>query len=150
MRELHAKSEDGTDITAIDQGNGPTVLIVHPSGSDERSWDVVASLLADEYRVVRIRRRIYASPTAAATAARSGHTFAIEAADVLAVAALLDQPVLLVGHSAGAVAALESALRKPDAFAAIVAYEPPMPTRLLLISHAETASMRRARVMMRA
>jgi pimeloyl-ACP methyl ester carboxylesterase len=144
MPELHATSEDGTIITAIDEGSGPTVLVVHPSGQDERSWDAVAALLIDEYRyrVVRIRRRIYASPTAtaaeAATATFPGHTYATEAADVLAVAALLDRPLLLVGHSAGAVAALEAALRAPGTFAAIVAYEPPMPTRQLVGGAATT------------
>ncbi len=57
---------------------------------------------------------------------------ATEAADIVAVAELLGSPVLLVGHSSGAVAALEAALLDPTAFAGLFLYEPPMPTRELL------------------
>lgn len=54
---------------------------------------------------------------------------AVEAADILAVAELLAGPVLLAGHSSGAVAALEAAVRAPSAFAGLFLYEPPVPTR---------------------
>src|SRR6185436_12486729 len=54
---------------------------------------------------------------------------ATEAADILAIAALLAPPILLVGHSSGAIAALEAALRSPSTFAAMLLYEPPLPTR---------------------
>lgn len=57
---------------------------------------------------------------------------AVEAADIVAVAGLLDAPVLLVGHSSGAVAALEAALLAPAAFAGLFLYEPPLPTRELI------------------
>lgn len=65
---------------------------------------------------------------------------AVEAADILAVADLLDPPVLLVGHSSGAVAGLEAALASPAAFAGMVAYEPPMPTRELVGGEAAVAA----------
>lgn len=129
MQELLATSEDGTSIAATDEGSGPTILIVHPGGQNETSWSIVASLLADDFRVVRIRRRIYAEDAADTWA---GHTFAVEAADVLAVARLSDRPVFLVGHSSGAVAALEAALREPEAFNGVLVYEPPLPTRSLV------------------
>ncbi|MFC9618540.1 alpha/beta fold hydrolase [Streptomyces sp. NPDC056930] len=57
---------------------------------------------------------------------------AVEAADIVAVAGLLKPPVLLVGHSSGAVAALEAALLAPFAFAGLFLHEPPMPTRELV------------------
>ncbi len=56
----------------------------------------------------------------------------VEAADIVAVARLLDGPTLLVGHSSGAVAALEAALLEPSAFDGMVLYEPPMPTKHLV------------------
>jgi len=124
MTELHATSNDGTVITALDDGSGPTVLVVHPGGGDATSWDAVVGPLTADFRMVRIHRRIYAP---GATLPRT-HSMAVEAADILAVAALLEQPVLLVGHSSGAVAALQAALFAPSSFAAILVYEPPMPT----------------------
>ncbi|MFC8718822.1 alpha/beta fold hydrolase [Kitasatospora sp. NPDC057198] len=72
-------------------------------------------------RTVRVRRRRYL-PGPAPT-----HPVATEAADVLAIAALLDRPPLLVGHSSGATVALEAAAARPTAFAGLVLYEPPLP-----------------------
>ncbi len=57
---------------------------------------------------------------------------AIEVADTSAIARLLPAPVVLVGHSSGAVVALETALAHPEQFAGVVAYEPPMPTTSLV------------------
>ncbi|MFI5755878.1 alpha/beta fold hydrolase [Streptomyces sp. NPDC051569] len=102
--------------------------MVHPGGGDATTWDGVTRELADDYRVVRIHRRIYAPGAVIALP----HSMAVEAADIVAVAELLDPPVLLAGHSSGAVAALEAALLDPSAFAGLFLYEPPMPTRELL------------------
>ena len=126
MTDLRAISADGTPVTALAEGSGPTILIVHPGGGDASSWGLVAHRLADAYRTVRIQRRIYA-PGAPLP---PDHSMAVEAADILAILDLLDRPVLLVGHSSGGVAALEAALLAPSSsLAGIVVYEPPMPTR---------------------
>jgi pimeloyl-ACP methyl ester carboxylesterase len=53
-------------------------------------------------------------------------TMAAEVRDVLAVSAAVGARPLLVGHSSGAVVALESALAAPVAFAGMVLYEPPV------------------------
>jgi pimeloyl-ACP methyl ester carboxylesterase len=121
MAMLNASGADGATVSAIDEGEGPAILIVHPGSSDASAWSEVARLLIDEFRVVRIQRRIYASGAMIALP----HTMATEAADVLAVAGQLKRP-LLVGHSSGAVAALEAALVSPAAFAGMVLYEPPL------------------------
>ncbi|MFE6050446.1 alpha/beta fold hydrolase [Kitasatospora sp. NPDC056446] len=124
MTELHASSDDSRPVTALDEGSGPVLLVVHPGGGDATSWDGVTRHLADGFRVVRIRRRIYVPGADIALP----HSMAVEAADVLAVAGLLEPPVVLVGHSSGAVAALEAALSAPSVFAGLVLYEPPLPT----------------------
>jgi pimeloyl-ACP methyl ester carboxylesterase len=49
-----------------------------------------------------------------------------EVADVLAVTAAVGAAVLLVGHSSGAVVALEAALASSSSFAGMVLYEPPL------------------------
>jgi pimeloyl-ACP methyl ester carboxylesterase len=126
MPELRAiAAGTSAPITALDDGRGPTILIVHPGGNDPTSWNSVTRLLTDYFRVVRIRRRIYV-PGAAIP---SDHSMAVEAADILAIANLLDPPILLVGHSSGAIAALEAALRAPSTFTAMFLYEPPLATR---------------------
>ncbi|MFJ1707540.1 alpha/beta fold hydrolase [Kitasatospora sp. NPDC088346] len=126
MTELRATSADGTLVTALDDGSGPALLLVHGGGEDPGSWDGVTAALVEDFRVVRINRRIYADGAPAAGAA---HSCAVEAADVLAVAAALGQPALLVGHSSGAIAALEAALVDPSAFRGLFLYEPPVPSR---------------------
>ncbi|GAB7188440.1 hypothetical protein ATKI12_8271 [Kitasatospora sp. Ki12] len=128
MSELRTPSRDGRPVTALDDGAGPALLVVHPGGGDATSWDGVTAHLTGDHRVVRIHRRLYA-PGAAPVLP---HTMAVEAADVLAVAGLLEPPVVLVGHSSGAVAALEAARLAPTAFAGLVLYEPPLPTRELV------------------
>ncbi len=60
---------------------------------------------------------------------------AVEAADILAVASRLSRPIL-VGHSSGAVAALEAALVAPPAFSGMVLYEPPLATTLPVVGEA--------------
>ncbi|MER6559270.1 hypothetical protein ABT300_16325 [Streptomyces sp. NPDC001027] len=35
------------------------MLVVHPGGGDATTWDGVTRRLTDDFRVVRIRRRIY-------------------------------------------------------------------------------------------
>ncbi|WPW29098.1 alpha/beta hydrolase [Streptomyces atratus] len=132
MTELLASSGDGRPITALDDGRGPNLLVVHPGGGDATTWDGVTRQLTDDFRVVRILRRVYAPGADIALP----HSMAIEAADIVAVAELLKPPVLLVGHSSGAVAAMEAALLAPSAFAGLFLYEPPMPTRELVAGEA--------------
>ena len=127
MPELHV-THGGVTVAAIDEGSGPALLIVHPGATDASSWAPVARLLTDEFRVVRIRRPIYV-PGAAIPA---DHSMASEAAHILAIAARLEPPIGLIGHSSGAVAALEAALRVPARFAAMLLYEPPVASRSLV------------------
>jgi pimeloyl-ACP methyl ester carboxylesterase len=123
MTILRAVTADGAAVQAIDEGQGPALLVVHPGSSDATSWEGVARLLTDEFRVVRVQRRLYAP----GSAIRLPHTMAADAADVLAVAARLERP-LVIGHSSGAVAALEAALASPASFSAMALYEPPLAT----------------------
>ena len=126
MADLLAISGDGVPVTALDEGEGPTLLVVHPGGGPATSWNGVTAYLADRFRVVRVNRRIYVSPRSTPPLK---HSLRTETADVLSIAGLLDGPLILVGHSSGAVVALETALRSPALFAGVIAYEPPMPTR---------------------
>lgn len=52
-------SADGTNVLAIDEGQGPVILILHPGSDDGSSWAKVAARLSSRFRVVRLRRRPY-------------------------------------------------------------------------------------------
>ena len=119
---MTAVSADGTLVRAFDDGNGPAILVIHPGLDDGRSWAKVAARLSGRFRVIRVVRRHYRLdlPPAAYSIDR-------EVEDVLAAAAI-GPPVLLVGHSSGAVVALEAMARAPTAFAGAVLFEPPVAT----------------------
>lgn len=119
---LDVTSADGTRIKVTDEGHGKPVLIVHPGGANSASWARVARYLAPRFRVLRFDRRPYRVPGGAGPA----ETMQNEVSDVLAIAAFAGGPLLLVGHSSGAVVALEAALASPSAFAGMVLYEPPV------------------------
>ena len=124
MSELLVLGPDGP-IPVTDEGQGPAVLLLHAGSADRSSWAGVAAALAGRFRVLRFDRWTYRDGHAGAAPAGAG-AMAAEVADVLAVAAAAGERPLLVGHSSGAVVALESALAAPSAFRAMVLYEPPV------------------------
>jgi pimeloyl-ACP methyl ester carboxylesterase len=114
-------SADGTVVVLAEEGEGPTILIVHGGMSDESPWGAVAAELSRDFHVVRIRRRLYRLelPPDPAT------NFAREVEDLAAVTATFTTPCLIVGHSSGAIVGLESLVAHPEADAGAVLYEPP-------------------------
>src|SRR5262245_38197849 len=123
--ELVVAGSDGAPVAVTDQGQGRAILLLHAGSTNRSSWEGVAAALAGRFRVLRFDRWTYRTdkpPRAAAGAA----TMAAEVADVLAVAAAVEGPLLLVGHSSGAVVALQSALAAPSRFAGLLLYEPPL------------------------
>jgi pimeloyl-ACP methyl ester carboxylesterase len=124
-RELLVPGADGHPIPVTDEGQGPAVLLLHSGSADRSSWAGVAAALAGRFRVLRFDRWTYRDGHA--DAGPSGaETMAAEVRDVLAVAAAAGERPLLVGHSSGAVVALESVLAAAAAFRAMVLYEPPV------------------------
>jgi pimeloyl-ACP methyl ester carboxylesterase len=113
-------SADGTRIVFLDQGRGHPIVIVHGGSSHADSWAAVASRLAARYRVLSIERRLYGR----SGPPQSPHSMAREAEDVAALFGALPEPPLLVGHSSGAIVALEAALLTPPA--GLFLYEPPL------------------------
>lgn len=119
---LTATSADGTDIRAVDQGRGRVVLVLHPGLDDGASWHWVAARLVKRFRVVRLHRRQYRLDITTGLPCSIGQ----EVDDVLAVAKVIGEPVLLVGHSSGGVVALEALAASPSTFSGAVVYEAPV------------------------
>jgi pimeloyl-ACP methyl ester carboxylesterase len=82
----------------------------------------VATELTPSFRVVRIRRRLYRTELPADPAT----DVAREVDDVLALAAAIGEPAVLVGHSSGGIVVLETLARDSDPFRGAVLYEPPL------------------------
>ena len=114
-------SVDGTRIAYRRSGGGPPLVLVHGGTADHTRWAPVLPALEKHYTVYAVDRR---------GRGQSGDTdsYAIEREfeDVAAVVGAIDGPVDLLGHSFGALCALEAALRTRR-LRKLVLYEPPIP-----------------------
>ncbi len=121
MTELNARSADGTIISAESYGRGAPLVIISGALFARERWLSVVSLFAKERDPIVVDRR---------GRGRSGNTLPYaperEIEDVLAVLAAIQGPVDLLGHSSGAILALQAANRVPPNLARLVIYEPPV------------------------
>jgi pimeloyl-ACP methyl ester carboxylesterase len=117
-----ARSKDGTAIAFERQGKGAPLVLVHGTTGTGKRWAPVLPLLAGRFTVLCIDRT---------GRGESGEhpSYAIEREfeDVAAVIDSFGEPVNLLGHSFGAICALEASLRT-QRLRKLVLYEPPMPT----------------------
>jgi pimeloyl-ACP methyl ester carboxylesterase len=113
-------SRDGTRIAFGQSGAGPHLVLVHGTAASQTRWAPVLSQLGEHFTVTRVDRR-----------GRGGsgdggeYTIEREFDDVAAIVDSLGGPVLLFGHSYGAICALEAATRTGNV-AGLVLYEPPI------------------------
>ncbi|MGC2636757.1 MAG: alpha/beta hydrolase [Acidobacteriaceae bacterium] len=118
------RSADGTPLACWRAGAGPPLLLVHGGLCDHMAWYFVEPLLAQHFTVWSYDRRGHG---------RSGdtppHSVAREVQDVIAVLSAIGEPAHLLGHSAGAILALEAAARiagfAPPALLSLILYDPP-------------------------
>jgi pimeloyl-ACP methyl ester carboxylesterase len=118
----HLDTDDPAGVVYADEGRGPVVLVVHGGLSDESAWAKVAAELTPSFRVVRIRRRLYRTELPADPVT----DFAREVDDLQALVADIGEPAVIVGHSSGAIVALETLVRDSAPFRGGVVYEPPL------------------------
>jgi pimeloyl-ACP methyl ester carboxylesterase len=102
-----------------EQGDGPPILLIPPSGATASTWGALAGDLAGAGRVIAYDRRGY--PRSGGEVVRSAAEHAMDAAAVLD--ALEARPAVAVGTSAGATIALDLAVRRPDLVRAVVVHE---------------------------
>src|SRR5262245_36700029 len=121
---LTTTAADGTRVRALDEGRGPTILILPPGMETGTRYARVARLLSPRFRVIRLHRRQYRRDLKRDPAIGSPSTVAQEAEHGLAPVAHVGAPVVLYGHSSGGPVALEALLASPSSFAGCLVYEP--------------------------
>ena len=119
--DLLVRSVDDVEIACWRTGWGPPLVLVHGTGEDHRRWRPVGARLAGRYTVHAIDRR-----GRGASGDGAAHSLAAEVADLVAVARRLGGDPVLVGHSYGAICALEAAVELPD-LGGLALFEPPVP-----------------------
>lgn len=117
-------SKDGTVIGFWQRGAGPPLLLVHGTTADHSRWASVSPALEQQFTVIAMDRRGRGGSGDA-----SDYDIMREAEDVAAVVEAMGVPLAVLGHSYGAICALEAA-RLTDKVRRLVLYEPPIPTGL--------------------
>lgn len=115
-------SRDGTTIGFRRSGSGPPLLLIHGTTADHGRWSGISPDFEQHFTVYAMDRR----GRGASTDARE-YSVMREAEDVAAVLEHIGESVFVLGHSYGAVCALECALLT-DRISRLVLYEPPIPT----------------------
>jgi pimeloyl-ACP methyl ester carboxylesterase len=114
-------STDGSTLACQRSGTGPPLLLVHGTGADHTRLAPVLPALEARFTVYALDRR-------GRGGSGDAESYAIEQEfdDVAAAVDAIGGPVSVLGHSYGALCALEAALRT-DRLRALVLYEPPIP-----------------------
>ncbi len=114
------KSLDGTPIAFEQSGTGPNLVLIHGTTAGKERWAPVLPRFEKQFTVTAIDRRGRGD-----SGDTADYDITREFNDVLAVLDALEPPVILFGHSFGAICAIEAAIRT-DKVAGLVLYEPPM------------------------
>jgi pimeloyl-ACP methyl ester carboxylesterase len=114
-------SQDGTRIACFVSGSGPPLVLVHGAAADHTRWKPVLPFFEPRHTVYACDRR-----GRGASGDRAAYALEREGEDIAAVVDGIGGPVDVVGHSYGAICALEAATRTEN-IGHLVLYEPPIP-----------------------
>jgi len=98
-------SKDGTPIGYWQSGEGPPLVLVHGTAADHGRWRPVRPTFEERFAVCAVDRR-----GRGGTEDSEDYAIEREFEDVAAVVDSLREPAVLLGHSYGALVALEAAL----------------------------------------
>lgn len=115
------ESADGAVIGYRKLGSGSPIILVHGSISTGEQWLAVAEQLADANTVYIMDRR-----GRGLSADAEDYSLNTESDDIKALLDVAGKGASLLGHSYGAICALE-AVRTGASVASLVLYEPPLP-----------------------
>lgn len=115
----HVTSPDGTSIGYGRSGTGPPLVLVHGTSGDRTRWAPIMPALEAHFTVYAVDRR-------GRGLSGDAEAFALEREfeDLVAVVDSIEGPVDIVGHSYGALCALEAGIRSSNV-RRLVLYEPP-------------------------
>ncbi|MCK0171131.1 alpha/beta hydrolase [Aliiroseovarius sp. S1123] len=105
---------DHATLSAISAGQGATILFIHGVGLRAEAWGAQLDALSPHYRVVAVDM-----PGHGGSALPSGKLGLVDYTDAIATG--IDGPVMVVGHSMGAMIALDMAIRYPEKVRGVVA-----------------------------
>jgi pimeloyl-ACP methyl ester carboxylesterase len=120
MSQESVTSLDGTPIAYWRSGEGAPLMLVHGTAADHSRWAPVLPAFEQHFSVYVIDRR-----GRGGSGDSDDYTIEREFEDVAAVVDSLKEPANLLGHSHGALCALEAALLTPNV-RKLVLYEPPV------------------------
>ena len=105
MSRQSVASKDGTPITYWKSGQGPPLVLVHGTAADHGRWAPVLPAFEEHFTIGAVDRR------GRGGSGDSEEVYAIEREfeDISAVVDSLKEPTILLGHSYGALCALEAA-----------------------------------------
>jgi pimeloyl-ACP methyl ester carboxylesterase len=115
-------SIDGTVIAYDKRGMGPPLLLVHGATVDHRIWGMLSPHLESHFTIYAMDRR-----GRGASGDSPEYDLMREAEDVACLSKAIGEPVILFGHSFGALCTLEGALLT-NKVSRLILYEPPIPT----------------------
>ena len=120
-RVEEVESSDGTAVACHVAGSGPPLVLVHGTSADHTRWAPVIEAFSGAFTTYAMDRR-----GRGASADAKEYSIEREFDDVAAVVDVIGGDVDVLGHSYGAVCALEATLRAPRV-RRLVLYEPPLP-----------------------
>ena len=121
MASISVTSADGTQISAQSNGTGRALVLVSGALFFSERWLKVVPLVSEQRSVILLDRR--GRGKSGSGAAYSPER---EVEDISAVLDSIAGPVDLLGHSSGAILALQVAQRSPRNLERLIAYEPPV------------------------
>ena len=112
------------DFNYVEEGSGQTVILVHGSASDIRTWSAQIEAFAKEYHVVAYSRRFHWPNEKIKE--NQDYSMQQHVADLRALITYWShEPVYLIGHSYGALMGIEMACSSPELIRKLVLVEPP-------------------------
>jgi pimeloyl-ACP methyl ester carboxylesterase len=130
-------STDGTALAFERAGSGSALILVHGTGADHTRWSSILPRLAGSFKIFSLDRR-----GRGASGDSPEYSIQREYEDIATLAASLQEPVDILGHSFGAACVLGAAPMIPN-LRRLILYEPPMlreqhnPTRQEIIRRME-------------
>jgi pimeloyl-ACP methyl ester carboxylesterase len=114
------RSKDGVEISVLKAGSGPPLLLIHGALMNVTlSWDAVLPKLSEQFTVYAMDRR-----GRALSGDAMEYSIGNEVDDVVSVLDAIGAPVIVLGHSYGALLLL-AALDRLKNVSRLILYEPP-------------------------